>query len=181
MSSYRQQMKMFLLVLVVSLLGTLALTWVVTNTTAGQMFAQRATFVQQYDVAVNGRFAAQSGAVEIVGTNPVGVGPGMANDFLDGVAPHNVYLHVGVEAGWLGAISFLAFALLSLWRGLSGSRRADSPTRLYLQIALAATVGVLVQSLFIDSTHWRHLWVLFAVLWGLTASGNSSASKSWST
>ena len=37
-----------------------------------------------------------------------------------------------------------------------------------LHVVLAVVVGTLFQSLFVDSTHWRHLWLLLAMLWALT-------------
>ena len=34
-------------------------------------------------------------------------------------------------------------------------------------VAFSAMLGILAQSLFIDSTHWRHLWLMLALCWAL--------------
>ncbi len=85
-----------------------------------------------------------------------------------GLEPHNLYLHILVEGGWLAAISFYLFVILTLWQLLKG---ALVSTALHYQrvIVTAALGGTLCQSLFIDSTHWRHLWLLLALAWAIIA------------
>ncbi len=170
MPSHRDQMKFVLLMIVVAFLGTIALYYVVSDTAAGHMFAQRSSLVQAYDVSANGRFATQIAAIQEIGTDPIGMGPGLSRFAFEGLhQPHNVFLTIGTEAGWLGMAGFLLFILLSLWRGASALKTIDPSMRRHLQIVLASVAGVTLQSLFIDSTHWRHYWLLLGVLWGLTA------------
>ena len=63
----------------------------------------------------------------------------------------------------MGFFSLLAFALaksIPLVRH-AWAFQADA------QLALAALGGLLTQSFFIDSTHWRHLYLLLGILWAL--------------
>jgi hypothetical protein len=80
-----------------------------------------------------------------------------------------VYLHTAIEGGWLAAVAFYLFLLLILFRGIT---RVGFRWELQgdLHVLLATLSGTLFQSLFIDSTHWRHLWVLLAVVFALTIS-----------
>lgn len=168
-SPRRQKLNFVLMLVVLGFAGFAALFLAVNYTSAGQMFAQRSALVQAYDVAAGGRFDSQSLALEIIGQTPLGVGAGMSPNVLFGMQPHNIYLQNTLEGGWLAGISLFAFFALTVVRGLQSVRRANADIDINLLVALAALLGVLLQSFFIDSTHWRHLWLLLAIVWGLTA------------
>ncbi len=137
----------------------------VTYTAAGGRFQQRAVLAQSYDVAQGGRFYTQRMALQRVGHTPLGVGPGRSDEEF-GLAPHNLYLHVLVEGGWIAGLSFYAVIALTLWRSMR-LLRWHSPLRDELLVVIAALIGILAQSLFIDSTHWRHLWLMLGLSWAL--------------
>lgn len=149
-----------MLVLIVALLG-----FAVSQKTIGDRFFQRAVLTQKYDVARGGRFASQQKALKRIAGDPIGVGPGRSHDEF-GLEPHNVYLHVAVEGGWLAAIGWLGFLGLTLYRSLP-LFRAPEPLRHEFFVVFSSLAGVLTQSMFIDSTHWRHLWLLLALVWTL--------------
>ena len=88
-----------------------------------------------------------------------------------GLVPHNVYLQIFSESGWIGGLGFLALIVLTIFASLKVIRDPDRRSTTVI-VAFACTIGVLVQSLFIDSTHWRHLYVLLAFLWGAILSKN---------
>lgn len=162
----RDKTRVLLLAMFLALAAVMALTWAVNNTAAGQQFFARATLFQEYDLARGGRFDTQGQVVRQIGSNPLGIGPGMSTNRV-GMDPHNLYLHMTLEGGWIAGLSFGLFLLLSLARGIV---RITARWELQsdLQVIFAALCGTLMQSLFIDSTHWRHLWLLLAMLWGLT-------------
>lgn len=166
MPTLRDRTRVLLLAMFLALAAVIALTWAVNNTAAGQQFFARATLFQEYDLARGGRFDTQGRVVRQIGSNPLGVGPGMSANRV-GLDPHNLYLHMTLEGGWIAGISFVLFLLLSLTRGLARIT-ARWALQSDLQVVYAALCGTLIQSLFIDSTHWRHLWLLLAMLWGLT-------------
>ena len=129
----------------------------------GEMLQRRAQ-AQNYDLrATNGRFSNQFDVLQHVLTHPLGAyGPGGADAPM---APHNLYLHVIAEAGWIGGLAFWGFILLTIAIGWGYLRRAPPPQHAYTA-CFACVLGTLVQSAFIDSTHWRHLFLLFAIVWG---------------
>ncbi len=159
--------------LVVAFVGILGLSVILGDESTRNMFQKRMSWVQEYDFVseVGGkksRFDAQIATLRLVMQYPAGIGAGQSGqDYFQNRAPHNTYLHVLVEGGWAGGLAFIAFLLLTLWRS-SGGIRGSSEAHAYRQIAFSCLVGLLVQSFFIDSTHWRHLYFLLGMLWGLT-------------
>lgn len=142
------------------------LTWAATSTALGERLVERA-HVQEYDVAQGGRFDTQARTLQSIATRPLGIGPGQSKQML-GLEPHNLYMHVISEGGWIAAFGFYAFLALSLAKGAALARPAFAYAG-QVHIVFAALLGTLAQSFFIDSTHWRHLYLLLAVLWGLAA------------
>ena len=120
--------------------------------------------VQRYDLVHGGRLDNQKLILQSVLVHPLGIGASLS-EYLFYRAPHNIYLHVLIEAGWFGAIAFYAFIVVTLQKAW---RFCMQPTRIQRSytVIFACIIGILVQSLFIDSTHWRHMYLLFAMLWG---------------
>lgn len=135
------------------------------------MLEIRARLIQYYDVGSQqagekSRFGVQLESLQMAMTNPVGIGAGQSEeDYYQGLAPHNLYLHVLVEAGWLGGLAFLALIAMTLWRS-SQLLWQNSAFQGYYHVAFACLLGILSQSFFVDSTHWRHLYLILAMLWG---------------
>lgn len=165
LESSRERLKMILsnMLLVLAAIGLLSVA--IVTTSVADRFFQRAVLTQEYDLKEGGRFYTQKITLKKIGTNPFGIGPGRSPREL-GIAPHNLYLLVFIETGWLGGLSFMLFLLLSLYRSLP-MLSWKSPFRGDVFIVFASLAGLLLQSLFIDSTHWRHFWLLLGINWGL--------------
>ena len=145
-----------------------ALPFVLSVTGTREFFSQRAA-LQEYDAV---RFTAQRQAMTTVFREPLGLGPGQANEVLI-QNPHNAYLHVAAENGWVGAIGFICLIVLTLHRTFKGAVQNREPLQDYFLVIGAALFGVLLNSMVIDSLHWRHLWLLLAIPWGLPLEGAS--------
>jgi O-antigen ligase len=139
--------------------------WALSFTSAGERFRERAVIAQSYDLQQGGRFYTQQRALERIGVAPLGLGPGRTDDEF-GLEPHNLYLHVLVEGGWIAGLAFIGALALTLARARRVLRSALALRDEFIVI-LASLLGILAQSLFIDSTHWRHLWLLLGLCWGL--------------
>jgi O-antigen ligase len=134
--------------------------------TIADRFYQRAVLTQTYDVGAGGRFERQERVLTEVATNPIGIGPGRSDDEF-GLEPHNLFLHVLVEGGWLGGLGFITFLGLTLV-GLARVTSRRSPLGRQATVVMSALCGMLVQTPFIDTTHWRHMWLLLALSAALT-------------
>lgn len=129
-----------------------------------ELFEERAALVQDYDVGKQGRFESQKRAFAMALEHPLGIGPSQWA-MINKLDTHNVYLNILVGGGFLSAVAFLAFVGSTLVRG----RRAvfaDVPGREILIVVFAATVGHVAEAIVIDVDNWRHLFLLFGMMWG---------------
>ena len=86
---------------------------------------------------------------------------------LFGEDTHNTYLNAFMSYGWLGGIAWPAIVVLDPVRRLAllpaGPARGARPSS-----AIVATYTVVIaEAWIIDIDHWRHVWLLFGVTWGL--------------
>jgi hypothetical protein len=93
-------------------------------------------------------------------TSPLGVGPaGWPN-------AHSLYVKTFAEQGFLGvaALSILIGGLVFplLRQAMNEGGKTDGITG---GVLLALIAGQLVNSLVIDSMHWRHFWVVLGLAW----------------
>lgn len=150
-------------VILVACIGAFA--WAITSADISETFFRRATLVQKYDAASSGgRFATLKMVGEQILQNPIGLGPGESiHTFL--LEPHNLYIHTTAETGWLGGLAFCSFLLVSVWQGflfaLSGTKLQGA-----FIVVFACLLGTLIESMIIHTNHWRHLYLLLAMLWG---------------
>lgn len=149
------------------LFAALFLGWISTTDQIKDMAAKRAHIIQYYDFQDGrGRFVRQQLVLKRSLEEPLGIGAGQSEQpFFFNKAPHNVYLHVLIESGWIGAVAFFSFLGLTLWKSLRFLHLESDIQIVYIAV-FASVIGLLVQSLFVDSTHWRHMYLLFGMLWG---------------
>jgi len=165
MSTQRARLQWLLINAILLFAAVAALSGAAMQSIVAERLMQRAVLMQKYDLERGGRFDTQKHAVQTIATTPQGIGPGRSDEEF-GLEPHNLFLHVFVEGGWLAGAGFLLFVALSLYRSVD-LFRWKSAARSDFHVVFASIIGMMTQSLFIDSTHWRHSWLLFAILWGL--------------
>ncbi len=133
-----------------------------------RLLSERSTLVQGYDIGPQGRFGGQEKAIGLILANPLGLG---AKQFAAHYHPedvHNVYLSMFLNAGWLGGLLYIAAVATTLAAGLAHVLRGTETRPLFL-IAYAAFAANVLEGLVIDTDHWRHFYILLALLWGLMA------------
>jgi O-antigen ligase len=150
--------------LAVALVAGAALLGVVTATSTGDFLSERAAF-QDYDAQ---RFGAQASGIEIAERHPLGVGPGQFERISD-LSAHSTYVRALAEEGIAGALVVLGLLLLTL--GFAARNVALGVDTYGIGSAglLAAWCGLLANSSFVDTLHWRHLWLVAALIWAGTA------------
>jgi O-antigen ligase len=137
----------------------------VTAATSSLAFLEQRAAVQVYDTQ---RFGAQLSGVELASENPLGVGPGQFERVSE-ISAHSTYVRALAEEGVLGLLVVLALMVLTL--GFA-ARNAASGVNCYgigSAALLASWCGLLANSLFVDTLHWRHLWLMAALIWAATA------------
>jgi O-antigen ligase len=150
--------------LVVSLVAGAALFGVVAATSSATFLTERAG-LQDYDVQ---RFGTQATGLEIAATHPLGIGPGQF-EAVSELSAHSTYIRALAEEGVVGAL--LIFTLMLLTLGFAARNVALGVDTYGIGSAalLAAWCGLLVNSSFVDTLHWRHLWLVAALIWAGTA------------
>jgi O-antigen ligase len=124
-------------------------------------FLQERAQVQSYDTA---RFTAQRTGVQLASEHPLGVGPGQF-ELDQPVSAHSIYIRVLAEQGVLGLavlIALLAYTLVLAARNAVAGRDTFGVGSAAL---LGAWCGLAANSAFVDTLHWRHLWLVAALIW----------------
>lgn len=138
----------------------------------GALFQERASLVQYYDVAPGGRLDRYVPGFLMMLDNPLGIGPLQFTRYFP-EDPHNSFLNAFVSGGWLGGIAHIALILTTLWFGLFHAFRRTPYQRIFIAI-YATFVAEVGESAIVDVQHWRHFYLLIGLLWGLMALRSSS-------
>lgn len=141
----------------------------------GKMFMERAQLIQSYDVGTGGRFRLQELALTSVLNFPNGMGP-FEFSRVHGLQQHNVYLQAFLVYGWAGGLSYVLLLLTTLWVGFRNAL-VRTPWQGYATAAFGALLGVVLEGFIIDTDHWRSFYLVLGVVWGLAAATKAARHK----
>lgn len=163
-----ERLKLAGLVVTVSMIMTLVIAAALQSDAVSSLIEQRATLTQPYDEGPEGRFGGQQKAFEQILQNPFGRGGLQFAPYIHHEEPHNVYLTMFLSSGWTGGLLYIALCASLL---IGGFRHALMPTRTrgLFVIAYASLAATILLGVIIDSDHWRHFWLLTAIVLGLMA------------
>jgi hypothetical protein len=135
--------------------------------TVRELYELRASLDQSYDTGQFGRFGRHWLALLTLLDSPNGIGMLQA-PMLFGEDIHNTYINAFLSYGWAGGIVFPVIIALTCVVGWVHCLR-PSPWR-HIFICLMGTLQVTVlEAWIIDMDHWRHVWLLLGMTWGLAA------------
>lgn len=112
------------------------------------------------------RFERQKYVLQVFFESPLGRGPG-SSKFLN-PAQHNVYLQVLYENGVFAFFCFLIFIIISLIKSIKQIFKYKYSENNIALIVASILFGLIINSMFIDSLHWRHMWLILAIPWGIS-------------
>ena len=145
--------------------------------TSSFTFLGQRAHLQTYDTQ---RFGAQHSGIELAVRYPLGIGPGQFEK-VSPISAHSTYVRALSEEGVVGLLVLLALLLLTL---MFASRNAILGRDTYgigSAALLGAWCGLLANSVFIDTLHWRHFWLLAALIWaGAARTVQGSPGQAWS-
>jgi len=133
----------------------------VVEATGSTNFLDQRAHYQAYDTS---RFGTQRVGVDLALSHPLGIGPGQFEALLP-VSAHSLYVRALAEQGFLGIVTMVALVLGTLAFAFRDATRGRDLYGLSCVGLFAAWCGLLVNSLVIDTLHWRHLWLLAALIW----------------
>ena len=141
-----------------------------------KILTERAQVVQSYDSGPEGRFGGQSKALALIPTKPFGIGALEFGDHYHHEEPHNVYLTMMLEKGWLGGLIYIVMTFLTLSVGFAQCLKRSELQPIAI-IAFAAFVGLAIQGLTIDHDNWRHYYLVMALIWGIAAGQSATMQR----
>jgi hypothetical protein len=133
--------------------------------TVANLFKERMSLDQDYDVGQMGRFGRHALGALLALDVPFGIGPLQFSKFFP-EDPHNSYLNAFMSGGWLAGVCYPTLVLLTLAFGLR-YLFVTTPWQPVMIAVYCAYTGMMIESFIIDSDHWRHVFLLLGVLWGL--------------
>jgi O-antigen ligase len=128
-------------------------------------FLEQRAKVQTYD---NSRFGAQSESIKWAERHPFGLGPGQFERHAH-ISTHSMYARALAEEGVPGFLSLLILMLATLYWGGRNAILGRDTYGIGSAALLGAWVGALLNGFFVDTLHWRHLWLLAALIWAGSA------------
>jgi hypothetical protein len=156
-----------IVVILVAGVGVLALALVaiLSIDSVREIFEVRASLTQDYDTGAHGRFGKILDAIPMLLERPNGFGPLHFTDYFP-EAPHNVFVNAFSSYGWLGGLAYLCLIAGTLRLGWATVWRRTPWQGPYIAL-WSVTFCQILQGLQIDTDHWRHLWLLIGLTWGL--------------
>ncbi len=158
-----QRQRIVLIAIVLGVMLTLALGWAITIPEVRELLEERLG-LQAYDTRQGGRFSGQLDALKMAMSHPFGIGPNNWG-LIGGHDTHNVYLNVFVSGGFISLIGLVGAFGLTAIRGFRYAMRG--PRRGVFIVAYASFIGLIAEAIIIDINHWRHLYLLMGMIWGL--------------
>jgi hypothetical protein len=117
--------------------------------------------LQSYDQQ---RFSNQDTAFSDMFRHVFGFGPGQS-EILRPLSTHSTFVRAAFEQGFLGFAMLVLVLAGTLLCAIRLARHTVEVNGVGTGALLAIWLGQLVNSFFIDTLHWRHLWVWAALIW----------------
>jgi hypothetical protein len=124
-------------------------------------FLQERSHLQTYDQR---RFATQSLGLADATRHVFGYGPGQVESNI-GYATHSLVVRVVYEQGVIGLAALTAILLGTLLMAVILVFDDADVHGVGSAALLGSWLGIMANSFFIDSLHWRHLWIVAALIW----------------
>jgi O-antigen ligase len=124
-------------------------------------FLSQRSQVEAYDAS---RFANQAFAFDRATVHVFGYGPGQAETTLP-LSTHSAYIRAVYEQGLPGLAVFVGLLLATLLIGLHAAIRDDDLHGVGSAALVGSFAGILANGAFVDTIHWRHMWLIAALIW----------------
>jgi O-antigen ligase len=116
---------------------------------------------QRYDTE---RFDAQRSGVRLAEEHPLGIGPGQF-EVVSPISSHSIYVRVMAEQGLIGLAALVVLLGGTLLLAVRNAVAGRDAFGVGSAVLLGSWCGLLANSAFVDTLHWRHLWLLAALIW----------------
>jgi len=170
----RERIKLIISIVLAGVLAVGVLAAAQSIPKVAELMGERASFEQSYDVGPEGRFGGQKKAAELVATHPLGIGALEFARVYHNEDVHEVYLNMYLNTGWVGGTLYIFLVFTTLALGLKlvlRDRGGDGVSA----VLVAAFFGMALEGAVIDTDHWRHFYLIMAMIWGMALARASEA------
>ena len=129
--------------------------------------------LQGYDAD---RFGAWVAGLQPAQRYPFGIGPGQFEQIAS-ISAHSTYVRTFAEQGLPGLLCLVALIVFTLGAALGNAIAGRDTQGVGSAALLAAWCGIIVNSFVIDTLHWRHLWIVAALIWAAWARRHARQAK----
>ena len=158
-----QRGRIMVIAIVLGLMISFAIAWALTIPAIRELLELRLG-LQSYDTRQGGRFSGQFEALKTALSHPFGIGPSNWG-MIFGQDTHNIYLNVFLGGGFISLAGLAGAFALTMIRGFRYALRG--PRRGVFLVAYATLAGLFLEGLIVDINHWRHMYWLMGMVWGL--------------
>jgi hypothetical protein len=137
----------------------------------GDLFKERASFNQTYDSGRFGRFGRHVLGFQMALELPLGIGPLQFTKYFP-EDTHNSFLNAFMSGGWIAGVCFPALVFITVIRGFKLIFVRVPWQRMYLAL-FAAFLGTVAEAFIIDVDHWRHFWMMLGAMWAMFVAAHS--------
>lgn len=154
-----------ILVMAAALTGIGALLLGVASLTSQEFTAKlmdRLTLAKSYDLGEEGRYSRYLLVLPMILQNPIGVGVLQ----LEKIFPepiHNIWLSSFVNYGWLAGFAWVTLVVSTVIVSVLNYRRSRDDISIVLLLSI---LGIVMCSSLHEGEHWRHMWLLYGLVWG---------------
>ena len=162
----RQRLKLIIAMVLAACLALGVLAAANSIPEVAELMGERSSFEQSYDVGPEGRFGGQLKAIGLILSHPLGLGALEFHEHYHHEDVHEVYLSMFLNAGWIGGMAYLVLVWLTIGLGLR-SVVADRGGDGISAVVAASFIAMAFEGIVIDTDHWRHFFLLMALVWGM--------------
>lgn len=154
-----------ILVMAAALTGIGALLLAVASLTSHEFTAKlmdRLTLAKSYDLGEEGRYSRYLLVLPMILQNPIGVGVLQ----LEKIFPepiHNIWLSSFVNYGWLAGFAWITLVVSTVIVSVLNYRRSRDDIAIVLMLSI---IGIVMCCSLHEGEHWRHMWLLYGLVWG---------------
>jgi O-antigen ligase len=135
--------------------------YVVLAQTGSLAFLNERSHLQGYDTQ---RFSNQSTSLGDMFRHVLGYGPGQT-EVDRPISAHSTYVRAAFEQGLPGLASLVLVLAGTLLCAILLARRREQVNGVGTAALLGIWIGQVANSFFIDTLHWRHLWIFAGLIW----------------
>ncbi len=172
-ATLRYRLKLIVYVAFGAFLAAAVLAAALSVPSIAELMGMRASLEQPYDVGPEGRFGGHVKALGLILSHPLGLGALEFARAYHHEDAHEVYLSMYLNTGWIGGTLYIAVVLLTLGLGFRQVLRDRGGDGVGI-VLLASFVGMALEGVVIDTDHWRHFFLIMAMIWGLALAHEAS-------